>query len=520
MRWSRVTLLIGVLGMSAMGVTTAPGSASTKGPHRPHVADDVPVTAVDLSAGRSNNSPVFAVDPSEPRFVAMASRIDAPEFGCALSVSGDGGRGWLAVNPLPSLPAGAEHCYAPEVAFDASGALYYLFVGLHGVGNKPMGVYVTTSTNRGRSFSGARRILGGNNFGVRMAIDANSGKHGRMHLVWIAAGADTTNGFAPVPNPIMAAYSDDGGNTLSKPRRVSDSNRTRVVAPALAVGPDHAVHVVYYDLVDDARDYQGLEGPVWDGPWSLVVASTVDGRRFGPGVVVDDAVAPPERPALIFTMPPASVVAGRKGLVFVAWHDARNLDWDVFVRRSTDGGRSWAEPVRVNDDEIGDRRHQYQPRLGLAPSGRLDIVFYDRRADPENLANHVSYTFSTDEGTTFAENMRLTAVPSDSQIGPMYRNAAARGITEFGARIGLLSTDDAAVAAWTDTRNSRPGEQQDIFANEARFGPRPPANDRRRGGAARTIALAGGLALIGVAVVVGTRSRRQESSARVPEATE
>ena len=495
-----------LMAMTAGSAFVAPAHVTASDQAKaPTIADDVPVTAVDLGAISSNNSPLLAVDPTEPRFVALASRLDSPEFSCALSVSGDGGRGWLAVNPVSSLPKDAERCYAPEIAFDSDGTLYYLFVGLHGFANTPMGVYLTRSTNRGRSFSTPRRILGGNNFGVRMALDAALGVHGRIHLVWIAVGATTTKGFPPVPNPIMAAHSDDGGETFSKPQRVSDAERSRVVAPALAVGVDHGVHVLYYDLLDDARDYEGLEGPVWDGRWSLVMASSVDGEHYSKGVVVEDAVVPPERPPLIFTMPPASVVAGANGRVFVAWHDARNLDWDVFLRRSLDGGDSWGEPVRVNDDAVGDRRHQYQPRLGLAPSGRLDAVFYDRRADPENRTNHVSYTFSTDDGATFAPNLRLTTLPSGSEHGPTYRSPAAPGVIEFGSRMGLLSTDDAAVAAWTDTRNSRPGEQQDIFANEVRFGPRPEVEDSG-GGAAPMVALVGGLSLIALAVVMGKRS--------------
>lgn len=504
--WAAVLVLL-VGGIGGTPVVAAPSGTAT-------VADDVPVTAVDLSRVSANNSAAIAVDPTEPRFLALASRLDAPQFHCVLSVSGDGGRSWLEVAPVRKLPKGVERCYAPEVGFDADGKLYFLFAGLHGLGNKPVGVFLTTSTDRGRSFGEPRRVLGAEKFGVRMAIDPTMGEHGRIHLVWIAVGAPTTTGgFPAVPNPIVAAYSDDGGKTFSPPTPVSDPDRTRVVAPALAVGPDHAVHVVYYDLLDDARDYQGLEGPTWEGTWSLVMASSADGGRFSPGVVVEEAVVPPERAMLIFTMPPPSVAAGADARVFAAWHDARNGDWDVFLRRSLDGGATWEDAVRLNDDQVGNRRHQYQPRLDVAPSGRLDAVFYDRRDDPENLRNNVSYTFSTDGGTLFSENRRLAELPSDSQKGPAYPLPSAAGLIEFGSRIGLLSTDDAAVAAWTDTRNSI-DDQQDLFANEVRFGPRPAAPVREERGSGPAVALGIGLALLAVAAVIAVRLRRAGAAAR------
>ncbi|MDP9403190.1 MAG: glycoside hydrolase, partial [Actinomycetota bacterium] len=496
----------------------APAPAGGAPGDRPRVADDVPVTPVDLVQVRANNSPALAVDPTEPRFVVLANRLDLPVFGCSLHLSGDGGRGWVAVDPVPTLPRGAERCYGPEVAFDAKGTLYFLFVGLAGAGNTPVGVYLTTSTNRGRSFSPPQRLLGADKFGVRMAIDPTLGRRGRIHLVWIDAGArPALGGFAPVANPIVAAHSDDGGRTFSAPVAVSDPDRARVVAPALAVGPDHDVHVAYYDLGADAVDYQGLEGPTWEGTWSLVTAHSSDaGGRFSPGVVVDDAVVPPERVMLVFTMPPPALAAGPGGRVYAAWYDARNGDWDVFLRRSGDGGRSWEAAVRLNDDALGNRRHQYLPRLGVAPGGRVDAVFYDRRDDPENLANHLSYTFSADGGATFSSNMRLSDLASSSRTGPRYPIPSAAGLIEFGSRLALVSGDDEAMAAWTDTRNSRPGQQQDVFATSVVFRERPAVTEGRSGGGgngAAVVALVGGLGLL---VLAGVAARRWRRAGAVP----
>lgn len=470
---ARLALALGVLCATFGGVLATgwigPAPAAPSGP--PKSRPEVPVTPTDLRVGLANNSPAVVADPTDERFVVIANRLDAPDFGCGLQLSGDGGRHWVPSRPVPDLPAGAEKCYAPEVAFDRHGKLYYLFVGLRGRGNEPMGAFLTTSADRGATFTAPRGVLGPLNFGIRMAIDRTVGRHGRIHLTWIHATSDpTTGGFGPPPNPIVAAHSDDGGRTFSEPVQVSDRHRQRVVAPALALGRDGAVHVAYYDLGKDAIDYQGLEGPVWDGAWSLVVATSGDGgRRFDAGAVVNDDIAPSERVMLIFTMPPPALVAGKRGQLCLAWTDARHGDADALVSCSDhdSGRRAWQKPRRLNDDKAANGRTQYLPQLSVGPNGRLDAIYYDRREDPRNLHNDVRYTFSSDGARTFARSVRLTQDPSFSRIGQRYVGPAAELQTEFGSRLGLLSRKAAVLAAWPDTRNSRPGTtEQDLFATQ------------------------------------------------------
>jgi hypothetical protein len=471
-RWV-VILVSGLLTAAVLGGAELQGgdrhaAGGSEPAARAQAAEEVPVTANDLSAIRAQNSPALAVDPTNPRFVVLANRLDAADFGCALQLSGDGGRGWVTANPVPKLPAGAEKCYAPEIAFDRSGVLHYLFLGLRGRGNTPMGAFLTTSADRGRSFSAPRRLLGPGNYMVRMAIDPERGEQGRIHLVWLKTLSDApTGGLPPPPNPILAAFSDDGSESFSRAVQVNDRERLRAVAPAVAVGAHGAVHVLYYDLEDDARDYQGLEGPTWDGKWSLVSTTSPDGgESFRRGVVVNNALAPPERVILINTMAPPAVAADDSGQVFAAWYDARNRDWDVFLARSSDAGRSFFKPTRLNDDRLRNRRHQYLPRLSVAPNGRLDAIFYDRRRDLDNLRNDVYYTSSTNGGRSFASNLKLTAEPSNSRSGRTYPVRSAKGLVEFGSRLALLSQDRRALAAWTDTRNAVTPPQQDVFATQ------------------------------------------------------
>ncbi len=259
--WRRRGLVVALMVGGGL-VSGRPPAAEGGGP--PQVGVEVPATAMDQSVGPANNSPLVVSDPTDPQLLVLANRIDGPDFSCALQLSGDGGASWAPAQPVTALPPGAEKCYGPEVAFDRTGLLYYLFVGLAGAGNEPVGAFLVTSEDRGRSFSAPRPVLGPANFSVRMGIDPGHGTRGRLHLVWLHAGADPPlGGFAPSPNPILSSYSDDGGASFSEPVQVNDPERARVVAPALVVGSKGAVDVAYYDLGRDAVEGDHLAIRSW-----------------------------------------------------------------------------------------------------------------------------------------------------------------------------------------------------------------------------------------------------------------
>ena len=514
-RWCAAALV------AIVGAFTTTATPHAAGADRPAadvaLGPEVPATANDLRSVRAQNSPQLASDPIESRFVAMAIRLDAPAFGCSLAISGDGGGSWLPVDPVTRMPAGADKCYAPQIAFDGNGVLYYLFVGLHGNGNSPMGVFLTKSGNRARSFTQPRAVLGPENYQVQMAIDTNQGAGGRIHLVWLhALTAAPTGGLAPPPNPLMEAYSDDGGATFNAPRQLTPQGPLLDVAPALALGPGHAVYVLYYDLGADVRDYEGLEGPTWPGRWSLRMVSSSDGgQTFTAERVVDNNVVPPQRVMLIYTMPaPSLAVDDTSGAIYVAWTDARNGDWDVFLRRSVDSGRTWTAPVRLNDDALSNGRNQYLPRIAVSPNGRVDAIFYDQRDDPTGVYSNVYYTESLDGGMTFSRNVRLTTVASNTHSGQRYLIPSAAGLVDFGSRLGLLSRDNDMVAAWVDTRNAPFSPYQDVYTMDIDQAVATPP-----WWLYAAIAFVAVFALAGAAAVLVARSssrrRQQESAARV-----
>ncbi|CAN5687939.1 hypothetical protein BH24ACT26_BH24ACT26_02440 [soil metagenome] len=478
-------------------VLASVGGAPAAAAQQPVVGTNVPLTVPE--GIEAHNSPTTAVDPTDPANVVIAARIDRPAFSAAIRFSLDGGKSW-AEGRFP-VPPGEDRPFAPDLVFDRDGILYLEFVTLEGPGNSPGGVWLARSSDGGATFSDPVRILDAYAFQVRLTIDVERDPD-RLWITWLQAGADAVqcqNCFAETGLPILAAYSDDGGDTWSDALRVSDPQRARVGAPVPAIGAEGELIVLYYDFRDDRIDWENLEG-TYSGAWELVLArSSEDGDSFSEAVV-DDDIAAPDR--FLPYIPPWPSLAVDDDLVLAGWHDDRNGDWDVFVARSEDGGEAWEEPVRVNDDEIRNGRSQYLPQLDVAAGGRVDITFYDRRGDPNNVMTDVYLASSTDRGQSFAPNLRVSDLAFSSRVGPEHIGAGA----DFGSRIGLASVEDRALAVWTDTRNGTVASaKQDIYAAVVTDLPSDDANL-----AVPVIALTAGLiAGTGGSLLLGARMRRR-----------
>ncbi|MDQ6947647.1 MAG: hypothetical protein M3256_15605 [Actinomycetota bacterium] len=313
----------------------------------------------------------------------------------------------------------------------------------------------------------------------------------------------------------MSSFSDDGGSTFSAPVRINGAGQARAVGTAITLDEHHGVYIAYFDLRDDARDYQGLAGPTWDGKWALYVATSRDGgTTFGPPALVDDKLAPSGRVMLIYTMPGPSLVA-RKGRVVIAWDDARNGDSDVFLSSSRNLGVDWSPPTRVNDDPIGNGRSQYLPRVDMSEKGRLDVIYYDRRNDPENTRADVYLTSGDARTLAMRGSVRVTSTPSDSRSGEDYLVPSAQGLVDFGSRLASLSEDNGLVAAWTDTRDSPAPPYQDIFAAPIELSESPSGSPHVEG----MLIVAAAVALSSATAVSVWRRRRHASSSSPPAAS-
>ena len=145
----------------------------------------------------------------------------------------------------------------------------------------------------------------------------------------------------------------------------------------------------------------------------------------------------------------------------------------IFSRFSDDDGKTWSDPVRVNDDLGNISAVHFQPALAVdQTTGFIAAAWYDTRNDPgsgpgdrDKIANtdvEVFATVSFDGGVTWQPNIQVASGPSNSQSFDFNTG------NQFGDYIGLAYNNGVFFPTWTDNNplqlsNPDRGTGFDIF---------------------------------------------------------
>ncbi|MHB8718284.1 MAG: sialidase family protein [Candidatus Dormibacteria bacterium] len=431
-----------------------------------------------------NNSPTVLRNPTDASNLVVLNRVDRPGYSAAVHWSVDGGATWAA-STLP-LPPGRDRPYAPDAAFSASGTLYAVYVNLEGIGNDPEELWVARSGDGGATFTGPYHVSGRYAFGGRIAVDGS----GTVYVTWLQA---TSVGLLSMPGPaeIVMARSTDSGRSFSAPVRVSDAQRSRVGAATPVVDSSGNIDVLYEDFDGDVRDFLNLDGPPWGRPFALVLARSSDhGASFARGVVVDGGLVAATR-FLVYLPELPSIAPSPDGSLYATWADDRSGAERVYLRRSADGGATWGAAVPVTGWLAGSSEAAWLPAVGVAPDGRVDVVFLAGHRDRGDDLVAAYAATSSDQGSSFT-TLQLSTSAFNSSIGPL--TGPPYLLPDLGSHLGVSSDDSGALAAWTDTRlGTRDSGRQDIGVARMAVSGAPIASWRLL--ASAVLGLAGAVAL-------------------------
>jgi hypothetical protein len=139
---------------------------------------------------------------------------------------------------------------------------------------------------------------------------------------------------------------------------------------------------------------------------------------------------------------------------------------DIVLFKSTDGGQTYTGPVRVNQDPKTPPRDQFQPWMAVTDNGQLDIMYFDRRNDPNNFFIDTFLSRSNDGGKTFGDT-RVGRRLWDPRLNPPISTSG-----EFiGDYQGIAADDFVAIPFWNSTQdNSLPASDpehspyQEVYA--------------------------------------------------------
>jgi len=129
-----------------------------------------------------------------------------------------------------------------------------------------------------------------------------------------------------------------------------------------------------------------------------------------------------------------------RGTIYVNWTDQRNGDddTDVWISKSTDGGNTWSDAFRVNDDPAGKQQFLTWMTIDQA-NGDIYVVFYDRR-NYNDRNTDVYLAHSTDGGETF-ENILVSESPFVPHTG-------SSGDPFFGDYTNITAFDGIVRPIW------------------------------------------------------------------------
>ena len=89
---------------------------------------------------------------------------------------------------------------------------------------------------------------------------------------------------------------------------------------------------------------------------------------------------------------------------------------DVMLIRSTDGGDTWSNPVRVNNDSPGNDAYQWFGTMSVAPNGRIDAIWNDTRNDP-TMQPPSCFTRTRLMGRHLVWEIQRSSDPFDQSLG-------------------------------------------------------------------------------------------------------
>ena len=399
---------------------------------------------VNVAEGGANilldaaNEPSIAVDPLKPNTMAIGWRqfnaVTSNFRQAGWAYTTDGGRTWT----FPGVIEPGVFRSDPVLGFDAAGTFFYSSLKVVG------GIYSTQlfrSTNGGQTWSVGVEAFGGDKQWI--TVDRTGGMgNGHIYQAWsVAAGCcgDTTFN-----------RSIDGGLSFSRPVLIPSTP----IWGTMAVAADGTLYLAGVDP-DDFSVFWVVKSATAKDPLSPVGFDAATPFLMDGNISFGGGTGSPNPGGLLGQV---WIGVDRSGgpyhgyLYVLCSVDPPGDDLlDVHFVRSTDGGATWSDPVRINDDPIEQRPWQWFATMSVAPNGRIDVVWNDTRNTWQSNRSELFYAFSADGGTTWSPNRQLSPA-WDSYVGWPNQN-------KIGDYYDMVSDDVGANLAWAATFNN----EQDVY---------------------------------------------------------
>lgn len=337
----------------------------------------------------SQIEPSIAIDPSDPMRMAAGTVLSDYYY------SVNGGKKWKSKTLRSPYGVYGD----PVLMFDTTGRLYYFHLASYKkTSHLDRIVCQTTDDLCGEFSEGSFTEPNGTKVQDKHWTVLNP-VNNEIYMTWTQF--DEYDSADPRDTSIIVfSRSKDQGVTWSKPIRISkhggdckdDDNTVEGAVPA--VGPNGEIYVT------------------WTGPQGLVFQRSLDGGKTW---LEEERLLEKHVGGWTLNIPGIYRANGlpilkcdlsdgpNRGTLYLNWCDQREGEdnTDSWLLISKDGGETWSEPVRVNQDDSG--KHQFFTWMSVDQSdGNLYFIYYDRR-NYDDTRTDVYLAVSKDGGASFSE---------------------------------------------------------------------------------------------------------------------
>ncbi len=369
--------------------------------------------------GADDWEPAIAADPSAPYVYTLSTRYtgparcpSCPSPSIVLRVSADGGRTWGPDRFLCVCKAIKHGQYDPQIVVDADGTVFAAWLE----GFQP-GVSVSKSTDHGRTWT--------------TPISMPSAWSDKPWLAVSPSGQDVYVAYnGPSHGDSFVGVSHDGGASFVT-KKITDKNRY-FFAGGGWVSAD-GQHIAFAESDYDQRSAAQIHSDVVlsdDGgaTWHVIRVATGDRQ---PDCTSDGCYDG-------FYGPTPTLTADANGnFMFVySANDADRAPQHVFATTSSDGGLTWATPTALSPPGAD----AIFPAAVSGGPGDFRVWWMDTRTGRWN----VWYSRTTDGGATWSDAIRL----SNARGGAVYKGSKgfAEAYGDYG-EIDVTDTG-ATIAIW------------------------------------------------------------------------
>jgi hypothetical protein len=464
----RATALL--INPSTVVSSTSPFSGGCGGPNESAGGTNFPNAEVE---------PRVDVNPTNPSNIVGVWQQDRWSDGGARAlltgVSHDGGATWSRPSPPPfTRCAGGnaanggdyERATDPWISFAPNGDAYQVSDSLS-FSTGASAILVSKSTDGGDTWGPVTTLKRDVKFNVlndKESVTADPADPNRAYVVWdrLEFPKDQAAPRAGVRalgfrGPTWFSRTTDGGATWEPARIILEpGGNGQTIGSEIVVLPDGTL-VNAFDLIFFAKNSHKVRGYnvavqrstdhglTWSAP--IIVS------KLGPAAVTDPTTGEAVRTQDLFADIAVDHVSGA---VYMTWQDGRfGSQSDIAFSKSTDGGRTWSTPARINKTPNG--APAFTPAVAVAADGTIGVTYYDFRNDtpaPGTLPTDYWLVHSHDGGASFTEDhlagpfdMKTAPVTPDGFFLGDYQGLAAMG---NGFLTMFVLTNSANTANRTD----------------------------------------------------------------------